>query len=366
MPLKGQSCSQESIRKMLESKKEQIASQYNWIITEPYLDIVVQNGSANRKNKFITLREFKQNITSGISTKEMRVMGISKHVLQFFSNFCQGKIKITKDELIKSYETGKSLDEIASDYHITRDDLTYLRQLYDIKRKGANFIKRKKTEVPVTERQKEIIYGSLMGDGKRQHSQSFSSAGFVHGDPQKDYLLWKLYELSSLVSENSLSKTANFDKRYNKFYTSWRFYTLANSDVEKILKEFYEKNGKKEITKYILNQLTSLSVAVWFMDDGVADFCKKLYYENSTPEVRFCTDSFPKEQCELIVIWFKEKYDINCHTREHKKGQNRIIINSDSVQKLFDLISPHILPCMRYKIDYDAYLKKMNFPPKTQ
>jgi hypothetical protein len=370
MPLKGQSFSQESIRKMVESKKAQTANQYNWIIVEPYLDIVIQNGSSNRKNKFITLREFRNNISSGISTKEMVRQGISKHLLQFFSNFCQGKIKVTKDEMNKLYEDGQSLDEISKKNNITRENLTYLRQLYDIKRKGATFIHRKETEEPITERQKEIIYGCLMGDGKKQHSQSFASLGIGQCDKQKEYVLWKYIELQNITSPRGVVYTKPINDGREEYKNSsgiWGFYTKANSDIEKIIKDFYS-SGKKQITNDILKNLTPLSIAVWFMDDGGGDMSKKTRDKhpnwNMVPEFYFCTDSFLKDECEIIIQWFLDTYNIKTHLRYRRRGstgqdQYRIIINNESSQDFIDLVSPHILPCMRYKIDYNAYLNKI-------
>ena len=63
----------------------------------------------------------------------------SKHLVQFYSNFAQGKIKISQEEFIEEYNKGISLDEICEKYKICRDDMTYLRQLYGQKVKGGYF-----------------------------------------------------------------------------------------------------------------------------------------------------------------------------------------------------------------------------------
>ena len=208
MPIKGQTLSVEAIEKMKQSKLDRLLSKYNWIVAEPYLDIEVKNGSSNRTTQYITLREFKDNLLSGLSLKNMAVGGVSRCVLQFFSNFCQGKIKLTKEQLEEDYHKGMSLDEISKSYGVTREDLTSLRQLYNIKRKGATFINRKKTEIPLTQRQKDILYGSMMGDAKKMSS---SSVAFNHGPGQKGYLLWKYNEFKNVASERSLKGTSYGD-----------------------------------------------------------------------------------------------------------------------------------------------------------
>ncbi|MHA1469130.1 MAG: hypothetical protein ACTSSP_01065 [Candidatus Asgardarchaeia archaeon] len=335
MPVKGQTLSIESINKMKESKLSRLLSKYNWVLAEPYLDADIKNGSVKRTNQYITFREFKNNIEDGLSINDMAQTGISKKILQFFSNFCQGKINLTKEQFEYNYEKGMSLDEICKEFSVTREDLTYLRQLYGIKRRGATYINRKKTEEPLSQRQREIIYGSLMGDAKRNDKRHGSSVGFGHSDKQESYLRWKYIELENLASKGSLKKYSQYDKRFDKTYVSWRFYTTANTEIEEIISQFYKED--KQITREVLDNLTELSVAVWAMDDGYID--KSNYI--------LCTDSFSKESCDLIIEWFKERWNIDCH---YRSARGRIIVKFHSVHSFFDLIRPHIIPSMRYKI----------------
>ena len=361
MVRKGETLSRQSIDKINKTKQAKLLSSYNWIIVEPYLDIELNNGSVNRTNRYVTLREFKEKIQSGFSIKEIKNEGVSKKVLQFFSNFCQGKINLTKEQFLECYNKGMSLDEISKEYSVTREDTTFLRQLYDVKRKGATFIKRKQTETLLTKRQKEILYGSMMGDAKRLNPKWNSIVHFKQCLKQKDYLMWKYLEFQNIVKEGILKfdPPSLTDKR-EEFKGStghWEFYTKANTDVEECLKEFY-KSGKKEVSEKILENFSPLSIAVWYMDDGTAGFSKKTREKTGwkiAPEIRFCTDSFSKESCDRIVKWFKEKYNIVSHLRENgirKDGgiRYRVIINSVSAYDLFSLIRPYIVPCMLYKI----------------
>ena len=138
-----------------------------------------------------------------------------------------------------------SLEDISEKYKISREDTTYLRQLYEIKNKGAKFINRKKTEFPLTQRQKDILYGSMMGDAKRQNSVSNASVGFNQGERQKDYLLWKFDEFRNVASENSLKGSSYIDKKSENESFRWSFYTYANTDVEICLAKFYDRGGKQ-------------------------------------------------------------------------------------------------------------------------
>ena len=63
---------------------------YDWSLAEPYLDVELDNGSRNRQTQHITLRQFKQHVEDGVGIRQFKTLGISKHIVQFFSNFCQG------------------------------------------------------------------------------------------------------------------------------------------------------------------------------------------------------------------------------------------------------------------------------------
>jgi len=367
MPSKGQTLSTEAIEKMKQSKLSTLLSKYNWVLAEPHLDVEIKNGATKRTTQYITLREFMNNMLSGLSIKDMISNGVSKNVLQFFSNFCQGKIKLTKEQFNNSYKQGASLDEICKDFSVTREDLTCLRQLYAIKRKGATYINRIKTEVPLTQRQKDILYGSMMGDAKRNHTRWNSTVCFKHSDKQEKYLKWKFEEFKNISKRETLkfSKPNETREEYKGSCGCWSFYTKANSDVEECINKFY-KNSKKEINRDILDNLSELSIAVWLMDDGTTWFSHKTKVKTGwdvAPEVSFCTDSFSKKSCENIVEWFKDRWGIKSHLRERGVRSDgemsyRVIINSISAYHFLSLIRPHIIPSMLYKVDYEEYKKK--------
>ena len=360
MPRAGQCLSDKAIVQMKRSKIETMKKKYNWDIVNSYLDTNINISSRNRQLKFITLREFKKLIEEGNSLKDIKKMGISKHLLQFFSSLLQEKIKLTQDKFIEEYEKGLSLEDLCKKYEISKDNITFLRQLYKVKSRGATFIKRKNTEVSLTKEQKEIIYGGLMGDAKKM---SLSSVAFGHGENQKDYLLWKYKKLENVASPTSLKIDINLDKRTEFRFQTWKFYTYANTDIEKIIMQFYN-NGKKGITDEILSNLTPLSVAIWYMDDGHTDFGHRQKIRNNwnnKPLCYFCTESFTKEECEKIIEWFKNTYNINSYLYKKNCSNGdcyQVRIKAESAYHFLDLITPYILPMFKYKVNYNKYLTK--------
>lgn len=358
MSHKGQSHTPEAIVQMKASKLRRFLSKINWGIIEPYLDVELDISSRNRSRQFITLRQYKELLLSGKSTQDMIRDGVAKHLLVFYSNLAQGKMLLTKEIFEHDYNAGMALGDMSKKYKVTRDDITFLRQLYGLRTKGATFQHRKETEVPLTDRQKEILYGTLMGDSKRM---SPSSAGFGHGTFQMEYLAWKFKEFLSVASKDSWKEASIKSRKTGRILKGWRFYTHANSDIEKIIEQFYG-SGTKQVTREILDNLTPLSIAVWFQDDGTTDFRHAYKIKtgyNMNPIPKFCTESFSLDSCNAIKKWFLEKYGIKVRLKQRTKDKegHRVIVCNQYVQKFFDLIRPHILPMFQYKIDYDAYIK---------
>ena len=354
MPRKGQPCTQEAIAQMRKAKLARFLRSVDWALAEPYLDTVLDLSSRNRSLKSITLREYKTRMLAGQNMFDMIADGVSKHLLKFFSNLVQGKIHLDQNTFAAEYQAGATLEDMAKKHGLPREDITYLRQLYGVKTTGFKFQNRKATESPLTQKQKEILYGSLMGDAKRM---SPSSAGFGHGTHQMEYLAWKFREFDSVASKKSWKQSTATSKVTGRLIHGWRFYTHANTDIERIISQFYA-SGTKQITREILDNLTPLSVAVWFQDDGKTDFYYRFKEKGGkrTPTPVFCTESFSKESCEEMQKWFEEKYQIQIRLKALGTIGLRCIVCNESVQDFFDIIRPHVLPMFQYKIDYDAYV----------
>ena len=354
-----QNCYKENI---MDIANKNDRPQFNWSLIEPYLNSSFDEKQSTRKSKTITLKEYKNYILSGMTGVEItRNIGVSSDLIEFFSKMVQGKfIHVKKTDFERLYMSGESLNEISKKYKLQRSDTTFLRKLYEIKRLGHTYINRKKTEIPLTQRQIEILYGSMMGDAKRF---SPSSAGFGQGTDQKDYLYWKYKEFESVASPKSL-KTTSYITKHGTHCTDSRFYTFANTDIENCNNEFYTKDHGKQVTQNILNKLTPLSIAVWYMDDGQVDWGHRSIRKSQhhvMPTFKFCTDSFTKESIDLIQKWFLEKYNIKTRLQQRKNLINqegyRVTVEGESNEIFINLIKPYILPYFQYKIDYKEYLK---------
>jgi hypothetical protein len=87
-----------------------------------------------------------------------------------------------------------------------------------------------------------------------------------------------------------------------------------------------------------------MALAIWIMDDGTLYKGKGL---------RFCTNCFTLKEVQYLANLLEKKYFLN--TSIHKTGivnQYGLYIPKSSLNKLIELVKPHIHPSMNYKLFY--------------
>ena len=185
---------------------------------------------------------------------------------------------------------------------------------------------RKNLVLGMTERQKDILIGCVLGDayiapkGKIRIEQSTK---------QKDYLLWKYQELHSLAYPSLPREIVRQidDRKYSSVFFGTRQYFRPWRSI------FYD--GRKKIfPPHIL--ITPLSLAVWYMDDGCWTGKKCVV----------AIEGFDDESITRIQQLFQFHFGI-----ETIVGKNRkLVVRKRSHNTFYRLISPHIVSSMKYKI----------------
>lgn len=189
---------------------------------------------------------------------------------------------------------------------------------------------------PLSYRSKEILLGSLLGDGSLKIHKPYKNARFAfrHSVTQEEYFFWKVREMSEIASEHNVWRQSKDGK--DGFGTEkLRFQSLALP----VLTELYHlthKQHKFRMRRKWLNQLTPLSLAVWWFDDGslIADSRQGV----------FCTDGFEFEQVQILDRYMKKVWGIaTTISRIKQTEQHRLYLRStESVQKFLRIILPHV------------------------
>jgi hypothetical protein len=90
-----------------------------------------------------------------------------------------------------------------------------------------------------------------------------------------------------------------------------------------------------------------VGLAFWLMDDGS--------FNKLNENVIICTDSYLKEDVSRLVCILNNKFGLSCNLFKHgiTKGESisyRIRINKSSMPTLINLVKPHMIPSMLYKL----------------
>jgi len=117
------------------------------------------------------------------------------------------------------------------------------------------------------------------------------------------------------------------------------FATLSHLALEEFRIRFYV-NRRKVVPADL--ELTSLSMAVWFMDDGSrkSSQCRGLYLN---------TQSFTAPEVEMLQAVIRRDVGVETSVRQQRDGL-QIYIPSSSTTGVRSFISTEILPSMRYKL----------------
>ena len=105
--------------------------------------------------------------------------------------------------------------------------------------------------------------------------------------------------------------------------------------------DLFYKNKIKIIPKNIGELLTPVGLAYLIMGDGI-------YIKGGG--VRICTDSYVKEDVELLAEVLSLQFGLSCTLHQSKANQYRIYILKGSVENLRKIILPFLIPSMKYKV----------------
>lgn len=203
----------------------------------------------------------------------------------------------------------------------------------------SNVIEEYKNNLSLTEKQRQIIVGLLLGDGhlETQNNGKTYRLKIEHSIEQKEYVNWLYDQLASLVGKQSKERIKNsFDKKI----TSYGFSTYSIKSLRFYAQQFYQ--GKTKVMPKIIGKLASpLSLAIWFMDDGSFKSNRHRTYiihslGYTRDELETAKEAFMKFG---IIIGIHKQY-----------GRWRIYVYSSFAPAFKKLIEPYVISSMRYKL----------------
>jgi hypothetical protein len=203
--------------------------------------------------------------------------------------------------------------------------------------------------LPLSEEEKALIMGTLLGDAHLQKRGNSFRLKITHGINQKSYVYWKHKKLERLCLTTQAPKVET-DKKGFQFVT---FYTSSGKWLTEMYNLFYIKKDEnsrpvKTITKKLIDSLPMhpMVLAVLFMDDGSV--------RNDCFSGKIATQGFTKEESHLLCEYLK-KWGIEGKVVAHKVSKNQYYISLPRLtfNMLVSAIRPIVqeIPEMSYKLN---------------
>jgi len=175
------------------------------------------------------------------------------------------------------------------------------------------------------------LLGLYLGDG----SVFKNDFRVTHGKDQRFYNEWLLKKFRGNLYD---CHTVGWNK-FTKTTMDHSGETIMYFHAADMWPEFENLSHPKKITPWILDRLTPLSLAIWYMDDGS-------YAESQFGQVTLASHGFTEPERGLIVNALKCRFGITANT--HKGGS--IYVTEQSKNTFFSLIAPYVLQEFSYKI----------------
>jgi recombination protein RecA len=187
----------------------------------------------------------------------------------------------------------------------------------------------------------DVLRGTLMGDGclSRTVRRSQGPAGvrlrMGHGARQADYLDWKV----SLFGNIPVSRTTN-----EKGAVFADFTPLP--ELAELRDGIYGEGRKKVLSWDYIKNLTPLSLAIWYMDDG------HLAIRNdaqTSARIEICVTALSPDSRDRLLTYLRDTWDFDVRLTS-VKGQSMLVFPKLAAEEFQELVAPYIHPSMEYKL----------------
>jgi recombination protein RecA len=190
----------------------------------------------------------------------------------------------------------------------------------------------------------QVVLGGLMGDGALSSNQNGYAARFRWGHcaKQAPYGDWK----ASLFANLTVSRSVN--SKGAVFHDVQPLVELAELRYAVYLGE------AKVFNDDYLKQLTPLSLAIWYMDDGGFQLRAKGLQERTkdgSGRSEICVQAMSPDTRERLLTYLADNWDLHPTLRE--RGARKVpflVFAKDETAKLHALVAPFVYPSMDYKL----------------
>jgi len=194
----------------------------------------------------------------------------------------------------------------------------------------------KKTSFQLSELQKAVLVGTLLGDANLRYRGKWCRLHIKHAASQLPLVCYKREVFEDITS----MRVREFSQRVGiRDYTFAEFVTLTHP-IFSLYYELFYKEGKKVIPHNIDDLLVDpRGLAVWLMDDGSAEYAG----------ASLQTHGFSLADVIRLMKAIQGNFGIKVQKRRNK-GKWIIYFPKSSMEKLKLTVQKYVLPEFRYKL----------------
>jgi hypothetical protein len=188
---------------------------------------------------------------------------------------------------------------------------------------------------------KKIVFGILISDGHIDKNGRFDLY-----NKNEEYILF-VKEVFENITNTRCKIYKKYDKRFNVF--GYRLATNCTPYFKKLREIFYDEQGKKHLTKYIVSRIDFEALSHIWMCDGFLRHTPNHKKQKIQNLGFFCLESFPLEelkllQNKLLSLGIESRFEVVPWGFKY-----RLKISAIPLQKFIDGIFQYIIPCFKYK-----------------
>lgn len=213
---------------------------------------------------------------------------------------------------------------------------------------GEKFTRKELAMIKLPPYQYSVIIGLLLSDGWLIYSNVRSlnvRLGFKQSADHASYV-WFVFNILSHYCSSNIKVITSI--RSGKPVFGLEFFTRTMPCLTELHSLFYIK-GVKVIPCNIYELLTPVALAHLIMGDGGL----------VSNGISFCTDSYSIQDVVRLMNVLIIRYNLKCTLHKASNGKGyRIYISRNSMSKVVEIVKPHFIPSMLYKLGGD----ELNLP----
>jgi hypothetical protein len=215
--------------------------------------------------------------------------------------------------------------------------------------------------LPLSDQQRQLVFGSLLGDACLYRQYCESKAGtkfstlklcFAHGADQLAYLRHKrsvMLQGRQDLDKPCVSEISERPERSNLGKQVSQFAFSHTPTLEPFAKICHNADDNKFVSESWANQISTVGLAYWYQDDG----CLIHKVGGKSATLRWATNSFSSPELDLlkgILRRFGAK-SITEGEGNYDPDQRILLVNRYAdVCAMLEQMKPYIIPELNYKI----------------